>query len=151
MNAAPTVKRVTQELGGKSPNIILDDADLEHCGDRRLLHMFNNTGQSCNAPSRMFVPAARLAEAEAIARGAWRSTVVGDPADEGHAWVRWSPRCSSTRSRAYPGGYRRGREAGRGWRAVPRAGARLLREAHGVLRGHNDMTIAREEIFGPCW
>jgi aldehyde dehydrogenase (NAD+) len=62
-NAAPTVKRVTQELGGKSPNIILDDADLEKAVTGGLMHMYQNTGQSCNAPSRMLVPAAKLAEA----------------------------------------------------------------------------------------
>ena len=80
-NAAPTVKRVTQELGGKSPNIILDDADLEKAVTGGVMHMYNNTGQSCNAPSRMLVPRARLDEAAAIAartrserRGASRST-----------------------------------------------------------------------------
>ena len=66
-NAAPTVKRVTQELGGKSPNIILDDADLETAVTGGLLHMYNNTGQSCNAPSRMLIPAEKLAEVESIA------------------------------------------------------------------------------------
>ena len=82
MNAAPTVKRVTQELGGKSPNIILDDADLETAVTQGLMHMFNNTGQSCNAPSRMFVPRARLAEAEAIAVKVAESVAVGDPASD---------------------------------------------------------------------
>ena len=81
-NAAPTVKRVTQELGGKSPNIVLDDADLEAAVTRGVMHMYNNTGQSCNAPSRMLVPAAKLAEAEAIAAKVTESVVVGDPAAE---------------------------------------------------------------------
>ena len=67
-NAAPTVKRVTQELGGKSPNVILEDADLEASVTRGVLHMYNNTGQSCNAPSRMLVPRALLAQAEAMGR-----------------------------------------------------------------------------------
>ena len=66
-NAAPTVKRVTQELGGKSPNIVLDDADLEKAVTGGVMHMYQNTGQSCNAPSRMLVPRAKLAQAEAIA------------------------------------------------------------------------------------
>jgi len=57
-NAAPTVKRVTQELGGKSPNIVLDDADLEAAVTGGVMHMYTNTGQSCNAPSRMLVPKA---------------------------------------------------------------------------------------------
>jgi len=79
-NAAPTVKRVTQELGGKSPNIILDDADLEAAVTRGVLHMYNNTGQSCNAPSRMLVPRGRLAEAEQIAAAVSETIVVGDTA-----------------------------------------------------------------------
>ena len=66
-NAAPSVKRVTQELGGKSANILLDDVNLEEAVTRGVMHMFNNTGQSCNAPSRMLVPRARLDEAAAIA------------------------------------------------------------------------------------
>ena len=82
-NAAPTVKRVTQELGGKSPNIILEDADLEKAVTGGLMHMYQNTGQSCNAPSRMLVPAAKLADAEAIAAKVTESVVVGDPAAEG--------------------------------------------------------------------
>ena len=82
-NAAPTVKRVTQELGGKSPNIILEDADLERAVTGGVMHMFNNTGQSCNAPSRMLVPAGKLAEAEAIAAKVTESVVVGDPTAEG--------------------------------------------------------------------
>lgn len=81
-NAAPTVKRVTQELGGKSPNIILDDADLETAVAGGVRHMYTNTGQSCNAPSRMLVPAAKLAEAEAIAAKVTESVVVGDPTAE---------------------------------------------------------------------
>ena len=81
-NAAPTVKRVTQELGGKSPNIILNDADLEAAVTRGVLHMYNNTGQSCNAPSRMLVPRDRLAEAEQIAAAVSQSIVVGDTASQ---------------------------------------------------------------------
>ncbi|HEY6132147.1 MAG TPA: aldehyde dehydrogenase family protein, partial [Halioglobus sp.] len=78
-NAAATVKRVTQELGGKSPNIVLDDADLQAAVTRGVMHMYNNSGQSCNAPSRMLVPAAKLAEAEAIAAKVTESVVVGEP------------------------------------------------------------------------
>jgi aldehyde dehydrogenase (NAD+) len=82
-NAAPTVKRVTQELGGKSPNIVLGDADLETALTSGVMSMYLNTGQSCNAPSRMLVPAGKLAEAEAIAAKVSESVVVGDPAAEG--------------------------------------------------------------------
>jgi len=81
-NAAPTVKRVTQELGGKSPNIVLDDADLEAAVNSGLMQIYNNTGQSCNAPSRMLVPAAKLADAEAIASKVSEKVVVGDPTNE---------------------------------------------------------------------
>jgi aldehyde dehydrogenase (NAD+) len=78
--SADTVKRVAQELGGKSPNIMLDDADLEVAVTRDVLTMMRNSGQSCNAPSRMLVPAAKLEQVEAIAIKAIESIVVGDPA-----------------------------------------------------------------------
>jgi aldehyde dehydrogenase (NAD+) len=76
-NAAPTVKRVTQELGGKSPNVILEDADLEAAVTRGVMHMYNNTGQSCNAPSRMLVPRALLQQAEQIAEKVSEAVVMG--------------------------------------------------------------------------
>src|SRR5579864_3101134 len=69
-NAAPTVKRVAQELGGKSPNIVLDDAAFAAGVTRGVIHMMNNSGQSCNAPSRMLVPRGRMEEAIAVARQA---------------------------------------------------------------------------------
>ena len=78
--AAPTVKRVHQELGGKSANLILDDADLDAAVTAGVNACFGNSGQSCNAPTRMFVPAARHEEAVAIARRAAEAHVVG-PAD----------------------------------------------------------------------
>mgnify|MGYP003525011886 CR=1 FL=1 len=70
--AAPTVKRVSQELGGKSPNIILEGADLTKAVTGGVMHMFNNSGQSCNAPSRMIVPLSKMKEVAAIA-----ATVAG--------------------------------------------------------------------------
>ncbi|HVJ98307.1 MAG TPA: aldehyde dehydrogenase family protein, partial [Acidimicrobiia bacterium] len=81
--AAPTVKRVAQELGGKSANIILDDADFEAVITRDLAGMCTNSGQSCNAPTRMLVPAARMDEAAAVAAAATESVVVGDPRADG--------------------------------------------------------------------
>ncbi|MDU1694392.1 MAG: aldehyde dehydrogenase family protein, partial [Bradyrhizobium sp.] len=81
--AAPTVKRVSQELGGKSPNVILEGADLVKAVTGGVMHMFNNSGQSCNAPSRMIVPAARMKEVAAIAKGVADKTKVGDPRGEG--------------------------------------------------------------------
>src|SRR5436190_14011330 len=77
--AAPTVKRVTQELGGKSPNIILEDAELSKSIAGGTAHCFNNSGQSCNAPTRMLVPLAKMKEAAAIAKGVADKAKVGDP------------------------------------------------------------------------
>ena len=151
MNAAPTVKRVTQELGGKSPNIILDDADLETAVTQGLMHMFNNTGQSCNAPSRMFVPRARLAEAEAIAVKVAENVAVGDPASDDTVM---GPVVSETQFNKIQGLIQAGIDEG----------AKLLvggtGKPEGLAAGYfvkptvfsdvsNDMTIAREEIFGP--
>ena len=81
--AADTVKRVTQELGGKSANIILDDADLETAVSGGTLSCFSNSGQSCNAPTRMLVPAALHDEAVAIAVNTANAVVVGEPEAEG--------------------------------------------------------------------
>ncbi len=80
--AAPTVKRVTQELGGKSPNLMLPDTDFARAVPLGVMAAFRNVGQSCSAPTRMIVPRERLAEVEALARDAARSLVVGDPLSE---------------------------------------------------------------------
>ncbi|OUM03706.1 aldehyde dehydrogenase family protein [Variovorax sp. JS1663] len=77
--AAPTVKRVAQELGGKSPNLILADADLPRAVAAGVAAGLRNVGQSCSAPTRMLVPRERLAEAERIADEAASALVVGDP------------------------------------------------------------------------
>src|SRR5579859_2842066 len=77
--AAPTVKRVAQELGGKSPNIVLDDDLLPKSVARGVGHMMTNTGQSCNAPTRMLVPSKRMGEAIAAAKEAAEQVTVGDP------------------------------------------------------------------------
>ena len=82
-NAAPGVKRVAQELGGKSANIILDDADFDKAVARGASDCFENSGQSCNAPTRMLVPADRMADAAAIAAKRAASTTTGDPQGEG--------------------------------------------------------------------
>ena len=79
INAAPTVKRVAQELGGKSANIILSDADFDDAITRDMVGMCSNSGQSCNAPTRMLVPNDRMDEAARIATAAAESVVVGDP------------------------------------------------------------------------
>jgi len=84
-NAAPTVKRVTQELGGKSANVILDDVDVAAVVGRDMFGMCMNTGQSCNAGSRMLVPNAMMDEAIAVAKATAESIPVGDPNGEGIA------------------------------------------------------------------
>jgi len=78
--AAPTVKRVLQELGGKSPFIVLPDADLATAVASCAATVFANTGQSCDSPTRLLVPRARHAEAQELARAAASACVVGDPA-----------------------------------------------------------------------
>ncbi len=80
--AAPTVKRVTQELGGKSPNLLLPDADFARVVPLGVMTAFRNVGQSCSAPTRMIVPRARLAEIEAIARATAEAILIGDPGDD---------------------------------------------------------------------
>ena len=151
-NAAPTVKRVTQELGGKSPNIILDDADLGAAVTRGVLHMYHNTGQSCNAPSRMLVPRAKLAEAEAIATAVTADMVViGDTAEEA---TTMGPVVSKVQWDKIQGLIGQGIDEG----AKLVCGGLGLPD--GIERGYyvkptvfsevnNDMTVAREEIFGP--
>jgi len=150
-NAAPTVKRVTQELGGKSPNIILDDADLETAVTRGVMHMYNNTGQSCNAPSRMLVPRHRLAEAEAIAAKVSEGVVLGDTASQD---TNMGPVVSKVQWDKIQGLIQAGIDEG----AKVVCGGTGLPD--GIEKGHyvrptvfsevnNEMTIAREEIFGP--
>lgn len=151
-NAAPTVKRVTQELGGKSPNIILDDADLEAAVTRGVLHMYNNTGQSCNAPSRMLVPSHMLADAEAIAARVTAEMVkVGDTADES---TTMGPVVSKLQWDKIQGLINKGIEEGAklvcGGPGLPDGISRGYYVRPTVFSNvHNDMIIAREEIFGP--
>lgn len=80
--AAPTVKRVTQELGGKSPNILLPDADFAKAVPPGVMSALRNVGQSCSAPTRMIVPRARLAEVEFLAAATANAIIVGDPQSE---------------------------------------------------------------------
>jgi aldehyde dehydrogenase (NAD+) len=150
-NAAPTVKRVTQELGGKSPNIVLDDADLEDAVTRGVKHMYNNTGQSCNAPSRMLVPAAKLAAAEAIAAKVSEAVVVGDPAAEK---TTMGPVVSEVQFNKIQAliekGIAEGAKLVTGGPGRPEG----LKKGYYIRptvfsQANNEMTIAREEIFGP--
>jgi aldehyde dehydrogenase (NAD+) len=150
-NAAATVKRVAQELGGKSANIILSSADISTAVSQGAAACFSNSGQSCDAPTRMFVPRAAHAEALDIARAVAESMVTGDPRAQG---TNLGPIISRAQwekiQRLIEAGIAEGatlvaggtgRPAGldRGWFVRPT-----------VFGGVTDaMTIAREEIFGP--
>ncbi|MGH0031338.1 MAG: aldehyde dehydrogenase family protein [Myxococcota bacterium] len=149
--AAPTVKRVTQELGGKSPNLILDDADLASAIGGGLMSCAMNSGQSCNAPTRMLVPASRHDEAVAIAKATAESLTVGDPTDDGS---RLGPVVSEVQWNKIQGLIQAGIDEGAtlvtGGPGRPEGLDRGYYVRPTVFAGvRNDMTIAREEIFGP--
>lgn len=149
-NAAPTVKRVTQELGGKSPNIILDDADLAENVGKGIAGVMMNSGQTCSAATRMLVPKARMDEAIEVARQAASATTVGDPNGE----FALGPVVSATQFEKIQALIQQGIDEG----ATLVAGG--TGRPDGLTKGYyvkptvfahvtNDMTIAREEIFGP--
>jgi len=149
--AAPTVKRVAQELGGKSPNVLLPDADLDRAVPGGVAACFRNVGQSCSAPTRMIVPREQLQEVEALACAAAAEIVVGDPRSEQTTHGPLANRAQYERVQEYIdigthegarlicGGP--GRPAGlrRGFYARPTVFSDV----------HPGMKIAREEIFGP--
>ena len=149
--AADTVKRVAQELGGKSPNIILEDADLEIAVRKGVESCMSNTGQSCDAPTRMLVPRALHRRILEIAADAAEEQVVGDPRDERTTMGPLiSERQYSKVQRLIETGIAEG--------AMLVAGG--VGKPHGLQRGYfarptvfgnvtRNMTIAREEIFGP--
>jgi aldehyde dehydrogenase (NAD+) len=149
--AAATVKRVTQELGGKSANLVLDDADLERAVTHGVRAVLLNSGQSCNAPTRLLVPRARLAEAEAIARTVAERTVVGDPTDPGThmgpvASRRQFERVQAFITEAIADGARLV-TGGPGRPAHLAMGCYVRPTVFSDLRP--DLTIVREEVFGP--
>ena len=149
--AADTVKRVCQELGGKSPNIVLEDADFEKAVAGGVRSCFQNSGQSCDAPTRMLVPAARHDEALEIARKAALTLKVGDPraeeTDLGPVVSRQQydkiqgliETAISEGATVAVGGPGRPDGINHGYYVKP------------TVFGHvdNAMTIAREEVFGP--
>jgi aldehyde dehydrogenase (NAD+) len=149
--AADTVKRVAQELGGKSPNIILPDADFEHAVKKGVEGCFGNTGQSCDAPTRMLVPRARHDEALAIARIAAEAHKVGDPkaADTVLGPVVSELQFSKVQ-RLIETGIKEGATLVTGGTGRPE-GLNRGYYVRPTVFGHvtPDMTIAREEIFGP--
>jgi aldehyde dehydrogenase (NAD+) len=151
ISSAPTVKRVHQELGGKSANLLLDDADFDVAVTKGVNSCFSNSGQSCNAPTRMLVPASRHDEAVEIAQRAAAAHCVG-PADA--ARTTMGPVVSDVQfervQRLIAAGINEG--------ATLVAGG--LGRPDGLERGYYvrptifanvrpEMTIAREEIFGP--
>ena len=149
--AADTVKRVAQELGGKSANIILDDADLKRAVTGGVRSCFTNSGQSCNAPTRMLVPRARHAEAVAIAKAAAESVKVGDPRTEGTTIGPVVSRAQFDKiQRLIRAGIDEGAELVAGGPGRPAGLDRGYYVRPTVFANvRNDMTIAREEIFGP--
>ncbi|WP_340645593.1 aldehyde dehydrogenase family protein [Phenylobacterium sp.] len=149
-NAAPTVKRVAQELGGKSPNIVLDDGAFAKGVGRGVATMMTNSGQSCNAPTRMLVPKARMDEAINVAREAVSTVTVGDP--NGNSQL--GPVVSEVQfnkiqkliqagidegATLVAGGTGRPDGLDKGYYVKPTVFANVT----------SDMTIAKEEIFGP--
>jgi aldehyde dehydrogenase (NAD+) len=149
--AAPTVKRVMQELGGKSANIILDDADLEGAVKQGAQECFRNSGQSCNAPTRMLVPRSKMSEAVVVAKQAAEATIVGDPFNKETSIGPLASQAQFDKvQRLIQQGVAEGAKLVAGGPGRP----------EGIHKGYfvkptvfadvrNDMTIAREEIFGP--
>jgi aldehyde dehydrogenase (NAD+) len=150
-NAAPTVKRVAQELGGKSANILLDDADFETAVRAGAEEVFDNTGQSCNAPTRMLVPRDRMDEAAKMAARVAGEARVGDPRDEATeigplvSDVQWNKVQALIQqgidegATLVAGGTGKPEDLDKGYFVRPTVFANV----------DNTMTIAREEIFGP--
>ncbi|WP_108986346.1 aldehyde dehydrogenase family protein [Candidatus Phycosocius bacilliformis] len=150
-SAAPTVKRIAQELGGKSPNIVLEDADLQKAVSSGVMQVMTNSGQSCNAPTRMFVPRPKLGEAAAIAKATAESVVVADPAGDkrfamgplanGRQFekVQSLIEIGMKEAELVTGGLGRPEGFNKGYFVRPTV----------FVSQTNDTTIAREEIFGP--
>jgi aldehyde dehydrogenase (NAD+) len=149
--AADSVKRVTQELGGKSPNLLLDDADFPRAVAGGVRSCYLNSGQACSAPTRMLVPADRHEEAAELARRAAEAMRVGDPTDPASHLGPLAHRAQFEKvqrlitrgidegARLVTGGPGRPEGLERGFYARPTVFAEVS----------NAMTIAREEIFGP--
>jgi aldehyde dehydrogenase (NAD+) len=149
--AAPTVKRVHQELGGKSPNIILRSADLDKAVRAAVHRCFDNSGQSCNAPTRLLVPAEQMAQAAAIAAEEAAAIRVGDPMDPATVLGPVSSAMQFGKIQALiDAGVAEGATLVSGGAGRP-DGLTTGYYVRPTVFSHvtNDMTIAREEIFGP--
>ena len=150
-DAADTVKRVALELGGKSPNLVFADCDLEECVTASILECFFNTGQSCDAPTRMLVERGCYEQVLEIAGRVARGQAVGVPAKEGDHIGPLFDRIQYDRvqtmievgiaegARLVAGGPGRPDGFNAGWYVKPTVFGNV----------HNDMRISREEIFGP--
>ncbi len=150
-HAAETVKLLSLELGGKSANIILDDAPLEAAVTAGVLNMMTNTGQSCNAPSRMLLPAAKLEEAEKIAAAAVATLVVGDPLNPQTTTGPIANERQFRRVQALiSAGIEEGARVIAGGVGLPAGVERGYFARPTIFSGvQNNMRIAQEEIFGP--
>ncbi|MEB3048148.1 aldehyde dehydrogenase family protein [Mycolicibacter sp. MYC123] len=149
-NAAATVKRVTQELGGKSANIVLDDDAFVDSVTAGVAGMMPNSGQSCNAPSRMLVPNSRMDEAIAIAHAVAGQVAVGDPEDDKAIGPVASAAQFTKVQSLIEKGIAEGATVAAGGPGRPDgldAGYYVRPTVFANVK--NDMTIAREEIFGP--
>ena len=149
--AAPTVKRVAQELGGKSANIILDDCDYEKVVARDAMQLCMNTGQSCNAPSRMLVPFSRMQQAVEIAKKATAHIKIGDPSEPD---TMMGPLASELQFNKVQDLIQKGIDEGANLECGGTGRPDGLDVGFYVKPTvfsyvSNDMTIAREEIFGP--
>ncbi|WP_345817268.1 aldehyde dehydrogenase family protein (plasmid) [Paraburkholderia sp. PREW-6R] len=149
--AAPTVKRVAQELGGKSPNIVLPDADLPRAVTLGVAAAFRNVGQSCSAPTRMIVPRSVIAQVDELAIAATKQMIVGDPFAEATTHGPLANRAQFSRvqqmieagvddgMKLIVGGPGRPVGLSRGFYARPTIFSDV----------HTDMPIAQQEVFGP--
>jgi aldehyde dehydrogenase (NAD+) len=150
-DGAATMKRVTLELGGKSPTILLDDASLDQAIPSALVMAFLNSGQACAAGTRLLVPKSRLEEIKPRIREAMRAFTVGDPADPKTAVGPMVSQKQYERVQSY---IRRGIEEGAEVLAGGEGHPEGLDAGYFVkptvfVNVRNDMTIAQEEIFGP--
>jgi acyl-CoA reductase-like NAD-dependent aldehyde dehydrogenase len=149
--AAQSVKRLTLELGGKSANVILDDADLKRAVSHGVRDICLNSGQTCSTLSRMLVPAHRQQEAIAIARETAAKVVLGNPADPA---VSMGPLVSAAQREKVRSYIRIGIEEGAtlvcgGVEVSPGLGQGYFVQPTVFADVSNQMVIAREEIFGP--
>jgi acyl-CoA reductase-like NAD-dependent aldehyde dehydrogenase len=149
--AAPTVKRVAQELGGKSPNVVLPDADLPRAVSLGVAAAFRNMGQSCSAPTRLIVPRSVLNQVDELAVAATEQMIVGDPFAEATTHGPLANRAQFERvQRMVEAGIDEGAKLVAGGRGRPAGLSKGFYARPTVFSNvRTDMTIAQQEIFGP--